>query len=406
MDTTLPAKSWPARIENTKVIADGTYDSTIKITSGNFSFTAGQYVWVVLPELRYEDPKGDRRAFSICSAPSDDNTFSIVFRDSQSGYKKTFRELPAGSQVSILGPFGSLALPEKPGAPVVFVAGGTGIAPFLSLSMTALTSGTTQNITLLYANSSKNKAVYRTELSQLSAKYKTFKVFERVGKVDWNFLKRSSGDLTRTVWYIVGPRKMVEDTAKILYDHSIPEQNVRFEEYYVSRSSSSNIQQVFNTVEIFKLAVESSFSHVVLTDVNGIIVFVNAGAEKITGFTRSEMVGQTPRLWGGLMDKNFYSNLWQTIKVEKKPFEGVVVNRRKNGEFYQAVARISPILDKSDNLIGFMGTEEDVSKIVSLEDELKSKIAELEKLNKLFVGRELKMQDLKQRILDLQSKRA
>jgi signal transduction histidine kinase len=55
--------------------------------------------------------------------------------------------------------------------------------------------------------------------------------------------------------------------------------------------------------------------------------------------------------------------MWHTIKVLKRPFSGEVRNRRKNGAIYIANAVISPILDSRKKLIGFIGTEEDITQI-------------------------------------------
>jgi PAS domain S-box-containing protein len=122
----------------------------------------------------------------------------------------------------------------------------------------------------------------------------------------------------------------------------------------------------------FKLATESSSNHIIITDQNGFIVYANTSAQKTTGFNFHEMKGSTPRLWGGLMDRDFYKKLWHTIKIDRKPFVGELQNIRKNGVVYTAFARISPILVEGQ-LLGFIGTEEDISERVALEKSLVEK---------------------------------
>jgi ABC-type phosphate transport system auxiliary subunit len=102
------------------------------------------------------------------------------------------------------------------------------------------------------------------------------------------------------------------------------------------------------------------------------------------------------------MDKSFYEHMWHTIKSQKEPFEAEIENRRKNGEIYQVITRISPIFDSNKNLVGFLGTEEDITQRLKLKADLKQKVDELEKINNLMVGRELKMRGLKERIAKLQ----
>ena len=122
--------------------------------------------------------------------------------------------------------------------------------------------------------------------------------------------------------------------------------------------------------ENYKLAVSQATNHIILTDINGQIMFANEAAQNITGYTFSEMQGNTPRLWGGLQTPEFYADLWKTIKVDKKKFSGTIQNRRKNGELYTAIAHIAPILDVENELIGFIGSEEDITKITELESKL------------------------------------
>ena len=115
--------------------------------------------------------------------------------------------------------------------------------------------------------------------------------------------------------------------------------------------------------EIFRMAVKNAFNHIVITDINGKVIYANNAVERITGYPVREVIGKTPRLWGGLMSEDFYRKMWHTIKDLKKPFAGEIKNRRKNGVIYIAKAVISPILDNKKNLIGYIGTEEDITQV-------------------------------------------
>lgn len=117
----------------------------------------------------------------------------------------------------------------------------------------------------------------------------------------------------------------------------------------------------------FKQAVEGVSDLVVITDKEGVIIYVNKAAEKITGYSREKLLGNNTSLWGGQMDEGFYKKFWKTIKEEKKPFWGEVTNKRKSGELYQAEIQVSPILDESGNLIFFVGIERDMSKAKAVE---------------------------------------
>lgn len=114
----------------------------------------------------------------------------------------------------------------------------------------------------------------------------------------------------------------------------------------------------------FKLAVDNTYDHVIITDPEGVIMYANKSVERITGFTASEMVGQkagSKELWGGQMPVAFYQKMWQTIKNEKKVFTDEITNRRKNGQIYIAQASISPVLNDRGAVEFFVGIERDVT---------------------------------------------
>ncbi len=377
MEKTALQKNWKAKIIDKKTVAENTFEVSFEIIEKDFTFKAGQYVWVVLPELRYDDPKGDRRAFSVCTTPTLKNRISIIFRNSNSGYKKTLLELDIGAEVQVIGPFGYMDFPQDEKTPVVFLAGGVGIAPFLSLIRNAIEKKDTRKITLLYANSNIEKAAYSEELSKIGSENTNIIIKQITGSIDWDFISESVTSFENVIWYVIGTEKMVTGTAKMLYQHSVNEENIKFEEFYVSKESITSQIKLpeVNIENVFTLALEESFNHVILTDLNGKIIFANRGAEIITGFLRSEMIGQTPRLWGGLMEKSFYDQLWQTIKRDKKPFQGKVRNRRRNGEVYYTISRISPILNKDKELIGYVGAEEDITQQVVYQKQIEQENA-------------------------------
>lgn len=115
-------------------------------------------------------------------------------------------------------------------------------------------------------------------------------------------------------------------------------------------------------LEKFKQAVAYAYDHIIITDPNGIIVYCNNAAEKLTGYTFQEMIGSTPALWGNQMSKEFYENMWNTILTKKSTFIGEFKNKRKTGEFYTVLVTISPVLDANNNVVFFIGIERDITK--------------------------------------------
>ncbi|MBP7811722.1 MAG: PAS domain-containing protein [Candidatus Moranbacteria bacterium] len=131
----------------------------------------------------------------------------------------------------------------------------------------------------------------------------------------------------------------------------------------------------------FKLAVDSSFNHIVITDADGVILYANRAAESLTGFSFEEMSGKTPALWGKQMSTDFYETFWHIIKQEKKPYTGEITNRRKNGDQYLANVSITPILDTKGGVSFFVGIERDITAERSHQEDIERHARELEAAN-------------------------
>lgn len=129
----------------------------------------------------------------------------------------------------------------------------------------------------------------------------------------------------------------------------------------------------------FKLAVDYAHDQIVITDPEGTIIYANDSVEQLTGYKPEEVLGQkagSKANWGGNMPHEFYEKLWKTIKIQKKPFVGEVVNKHKNGSNYIVLATISPVLDNDDNILFFVGLERDITKEKNI-DRAKSEFVSL-----------------------------
>ena len=213
-----------------KQVAEDTVEVSFKRPE-DFSFKAGQYIQVCVPELLYPDAKGGSRVFSISSSPLDKNKISIVFRDTGSGFKRTLVELPADTRVKIEGPHGFLTLPENPLLPLVFVAGGIGVAPYLSMIRFAAASSYGFPMMLLYANHNKERAAYLNELQRLASQSKCFSLRSKFGRIDDQFILHNVKDVRQCTWYLAGPPAMVDYTRNLLSLLGADNGQVHYEEF-------------------------------------------------------------------------------------------------------------------------------------------------------------------------------
>lgn len=112
----------------------------------------------------------------------------------------------------------------------------------------------------------------------------------------------------------------------------------------------------------FKLALDSSSDHILITDPEGIVIYGNKMVEVLTGYSLAETVGKKAgTLWSYPMSQDYYAKLWNTIKTEKKPLLSTLKNRRKDGQEYEASVSIAPVLDDKNEIKYFIGIERDIT---------------------------------------------
>jgi PAS domain S-box-containing protein len=117
-------------------------------------------------------------------------------------------------------------------------------------------------------------------------------------------------------------------------------------------------------------AIAQSAEAVIITDANGIIQYVNPAQEILSGYSSDELIGQTPNVLNSdFHHGNFYEQIWDTIGVGKA-WSGRFVNKKKDGTEYHEDATISPIYDHSRNLTNFVAVKHDVTKQVTLQEQL------------------------------------
>ncbi|MEK7188269.1 MAG: FAD-dependent oxidoreductase, partial [Patescibacteria group bacterium] len=134
------------------------------------SWLPGQFFYFTLPKLKYPDPRGTTRHFTISSSPTEGNLLRNTTRiREESGYKRTLNELNVGEIIEGEGPNGTFILDENSSIPQVFLAGGIGITPFRSFIKYNLDKNLQIPMHLIYANSIPEEITFGKELADWSA---------------------------------------------------------------------------------------------------------------------------------------------------------------------------------------------------------------------------------------------
>ena len=228
------------RISEKKVVAQGTLRAVFKLDE-EVNFKSGQYFFITIPKLLFQDEKGNRRQFSIVNSPNEKNILTLTTRISDSAFKQTLSQLPLGSEVE-LGPIaGVFTLPEDKTKPLVFIAGGIGITPFMSMLSFISEEKLPYKITLVYSNRNQASTAYLDWLQELATKLSDFKLILTMTDdptwtgekrmIDSTFIKEYFPNVNENFYMVVGPPGMVEAIDKSLLEAGIESDNIKKENF-------------------------------------------------------------------------------------------------------------------------------------------------------------------------------
>ncbi len=228
-----------ANIANKKIIAQDTLLVEFATTEP-FSFEAGQYLTLTLDNLNYPDLRGNSRIFSIVNAPIETGKLRITTRLTDSGFKKTLTELPLGARVTINIEGGDFILPTQTNQPLVFIAGGIGITPFMSMLDYFQQKNTGHTILLIYSNRNLASTAYKKELENIARENKNFKIIFTMTqddhwqgekrKIDSEFIREYT-DPTNNYYMVAGPPQMVQAIISELEQAGVTAANIKSENF-------------------------------------------------------------------------------------------------------------------------------------------------------------------------------
>ena len=204
----------------------------------NFAFVPGQYMEWTLPH-KGVDSRGNRRYFSLASAPEENIQVMVRFYDPPSSYKKALLAMSPGDSIVAASLEGSFVLPKDLSTKVVLVAGGVGIAPFRSMIDHLIATNQQADIVILYANRHVDEIAFWQVFDKAQANgVRTVYTLTDTQHIPANWLgekgyftpekiQKYIPDFQDRTFYISGPQPMVQQIEGTLRGMKLPNSQIK-----------------------------------------------------------------------------------------------------------------------------------------------------------------------------------
>ncbi|MEO8398022.1 MAG: RnfABCDGE type electron transport complex subunit D, partial [Chloroflexota bacterium] len=205
-----------------------------------FAFAPGQYMeWT----LGHKDPdtRGNRRYFTIASAPTETNLrLGVKFYPESSTYKRSMLEMEADDEIVAAQIAGDFTLPEDRRQRLVFIAGGIGITPYRSMLKYMLDTRQKRPITVFYSNKSERDIVYKDVLDQAQRELGVRVIYTitntinfsaswkgKVGRITEGMIRQEVPEYQNCIFYVSGPNAMVDEMKDVLHHLHISADHIK-----------------------------------------------------------------------------------------------------------------------------------------------------------------------------------
>ncbi|MBI9021100.1 MAG: 2Fe-2S iron-sulfur cluster binding domain-containing protein [Verrucomicrobia bacterium] len=203
----------------------------------------GQYMQIETPAYK-KTPEPVYRAYSIATDPRDKTHIDLVIRLVPGGICTTyvFEHMKEQQTLALNGPYGDFRLTDT-GKEMIFIAGGSGMAPFLSMLAHIQNEGITRNVTYFFGARSKRDLICLDKMAAFEAALPNFKfvpcLSEPMPDDNWDgetglvteVMKRHCPDLTEMEAYLCGSPGMCDASVAALTANGMPAENIFFDKF-------------------------------------------------------------------------------------------------------------------------------------------------------------------------------
>lgn len=231
------------KLKRREDIAEGTKAFYFSRPPG-FEFRAGQAIDLTLIDPPETDAEGNVRTFTIASAPFEDHLM-VATRMRNTAFKRVLGKAAEGLELKMDGPSGSFNLHKNAAKPAVFLAGGIGITPFVSIVRQAATDGLSRLLYLFYSNRRPEDSAFLNLFGDASTAVSGLRFIPTMtdmdkshtpwsgerGFIDRAMLLRHIPGLQGPIYYLAGPPAMVTAMRGMLASAEVDEDDIRTEEF-------------------------------------------------------------------------------------------------------------------------------------------------------------------------------
>ena len=199
-------------------------------------FRPGQYLEFALG-VRPVDSRGNRRFFTIASAPTEEGVrLGVKFNPQPSAFKRALAAMKPGDKIYAAQATGEFVLPEDRGEKLAFLAGGIGVTPFRSMLQHLIDRREKRPIVMIYASETGRDIAYRDVLDAAERKlgiatvYAVARGAERdqyPGIIDATLVRQAIPDYRERTFYISGPQAMVTAVRHELFGMGVHRSRIR-----------------------------------------------------------------------------------------------------------------------------------------------------------------------------------
>lgn len=133
----------------------------------------------------------------------------------------------------------------------------------------------------------------------------------------------------------------------------------------------TNRKHAEESLRLQSAALNAAENEIIITDIQGTILWVNPAWSKVTGYTLDEALGKNPRIIkSGKHDQAFYKEMWDQI-LSGNTWTSEMINKRKDGTLFHEDVNISPVYDSQGRITHFVGVKQDITQRKQAEQKLR-----------------------------------